>query len=277
MAEIFPLAATFANIGLFASQPDFELQFSQLQNTIIRRVNKEIKRINESGASDRQTIAKLQRDGLKLADSLPLIEAYRNGNSNNLGQIQQLLEDADTLSSALGEDDAVSQAEVDAFNAKRDEIVERLNNLYFFVLPDIVDGNTIQTLKLEIDNLNALSPVVGSKSTDQENIDATAAVSTLQNHLLTALTTTQNTVSLALDLEQNIQAKQAEILADFTDLTTVEAIRKATEIENIKGQFANLLIAISLSFETNSSFAFTLNKFLSPFRPEPGSVLNLFI
>lgn len=277
MAGIFPVAATLARIGLFATQPNFELQFAQLQNTIIRRVNKEIARINESGASRRQTVAKLQRDGLKLADLLPVVAIYRDGNSNNLGQIQQLIADAGTLFDALGPDDAVSQAEVDAFNAQRDDIVERLNNLYFFVLPDIVDGNTIQTLKLEIDNLNALSPIVGSLSGDQANIDATAAVSKLQFHLSTALTTTQNTVSLALDLEQNIQAKQAEILADFLDLTTVDAARKATEIENIKGNFANLLIAISLSFETNSTFAFQLNKFLSPFKPEPGSILNLFI
>ncbi len=277
MAEIFPLAATLARIGQFSSQPAFELQFSQLQNTIIRRVNEQIKRINERGANDRQTVAKLQRDGLKLADSLPLVEAYRNGNSNNLGQIQQLLVDAGTLADALGPDDAVSQAEVDAFNAQRDVVVDRLNNLFVFILPDIVDGNTIQTLKLEIDTLKALSPVVGSLSTDQENIDATDAVTTLQDRLLTALTATQNTIDVALNLERDIQVKQVEILADFTDLTTVEAVRKATEIENIKGQFANLLIAISLSFETNSNFAAELNKFLSPIRPAPGSILNLFI
>ena len=277
MAELFPLAAILANVGFFATRPSFELQFSQLQNTIIRRVNKEIKRLNESGASDRQRVAKLQRDGLKLADSLPLVEVYRNGNSNNLSQIQRLIEDTDILANTLGPDDAVSQAEVDAFNALRDEIVERLNNLPVLILPKIVDGKTIQTLKLRIDDLNALNPIVGSLSTDQANIDATATVLTLQSHLTTARAATQNTIDVALDLEEIIQAKQAEILADFTELTTVEAIRRATEIENIKGKFANILIAISLSFETNSNLAFELNKFLVPRRPAPGSILNLFV
>lgn len=276
MAELFPLGATLAGIAADASKPDFELRFNQLQNTIIRRVNDEIKRINETGGVNRQRVEELSREGLKLADALPVFTAFRQGNSNNLGQIQQLIEDAAVLAAALGPDDDVIQAEVDAFNAQRDAIVADLNNLFIFIHPDIVDGQVIQNLKKEIDTLNALDPVVGSKSGEPNNVTATTTVTDFQNTLNVALSVTQNTIFLTLDLEQNIQKKQAEILAEFTELTTVEAARQAQEIENIKADFANLLTAISLSFEANASFASELNKFLTPFKPAPGSVLNLF-
>ena len=73
MAELFPLGAILAKLTSEAARPSFEFRFNQLQNTIIRRVNKEIARVNESNPSNRHRVDKLRRDGLKLADSLPLI------------------------------------------------------------------------------------------------------------------------------------------------------------------------------------------------------------
>ena len=272
MAEILPLSATLANLAAVAAGPSFELRFSQLQNTIIRRVNNEIARVNASGASDRHRVEQLQRDGLKLTDALPLIEAYRQGNTNNLGQLQALLEETEALAASLGEDD-VDQSEVDAFNAQRDLIVERLNNLFIFIHPDIADGKAVQFLKQEIDTLNALSPVVGTQADNQAVIDAVAE---FENKVNTALAVTANTIDVALRLELGIQRKQAEILTEFEELTTVEQARKAQEIENIKVDFANLLTAISLTFEVNKELPAMLNKFLVPFTPQPGSILNLF-
>ncbi len=274
MAEFTPppLSATLAGILSSATRPSFELQFNQLQNTIIRRVNKEIARVNDSGGSERHRADELRRQGLKLVDALPLIEAYRAGNSLNLGQLQLLIEEASALAASLGTDD-VDQSEVDAFNAQRDVIVEHVTNLYVFIHPDVVDGKIIQSLKAEIDTLNALTPVVGTQANNQAVIDAVAS---FQDKADVALTVTQNTVDLALGIEQNLQAKQVAILTEFEELTTLEQARKAKEIEDIRIDFANLLTAISISFEVNASFAEELNKFLVPFAPEPGSILNIF-
>jgi hypothetical protein len=272
MAELFPIGATLANLAATVAAPNFELQFSQLQNTIVRRVNKEIARVNDAGASKRFEIESLRKKGLKLADALPLIQAYRQGNHNNLGQIQRLQDDAAALAASLGADD-VDQTEVDTFNAQRDEIVARLNNLFVFIHPNVVDGKAIQALKAEIDTLNALTPVVGTQADNQAVIDA---VATFQSKLNTANEVTQNTISLALHLDLNIQRRQSKILADFEELTTAEQARKAQEIENIKIDFANLLTAISLTFEANKNLPQELNKFLTPFVPQPGSILNLF-
>lgn len=277
MAELFPLGAILARIASQTARPNFEFRFNQMQNTIIRRVNKEIARVNDSSNSNRHKVEKLRRDGLKLADALPLVTAYREGNFNNLGQLERLIEDATTLTNALGADDAVDQAEVDAFNAERDLIVERLENLFFFIHPDLVDGNAIQILKDEIDTLNALAPEVGSKSGLAANQTATDAVTTFLAKADNALSVTTITVSTALDLEQKIQSDLISNQSEFVELTALDQARKVQEIENIKIDFANILSAISLSFEGNQGFAEELNKFLTPFRPAPGSILNLFV
>jgi hypothetical protein len=272
MADTFSIGATLAKLAAATAAPNFDLQFSRLQNTIIRRVNDEIARVNESGAVNKHRVEKLQRDGLKLADSLPLMAAYRVGNENNLGQLQQLIADTETLSSSLGSDD-VDQSEVDAFNAQLAVVVDRLENIYVYIHPDINDAKAIQYLKQKVDTLNALTPVVGTQADNQAVIDAVAA---FQDQTQSALDTTQNTIILALGLEENIQSNQADILAQFEELTTVDKARKTEEINNIKADYANLLTAISITFETNKNYAAELNKFLTPFTPEPGSILNLF-
>ena len=268
-----PLAATLAQVGKDSAGPNFELRFSQLQNTIIRRVNAEIKRVNDSGSVNKHKINKLQKDGLKLADSVPVLAAYRSGNENNLGQLQQLIADTETLSSSLGDDDDVDQSEVDAFNAQLAIVLDRLDKIYIYIHPDINDARAIQFLKQQVDTLSALAPVVGTKADNQAVTDAVTA---FQNKTQSALDTTQNTVQLTLNLEENIQSRQADILARFEDLTTADKARKTAEITNIKTDYANLLTAISITFETNKNFTAELNKFLTPFTPEPGSILNLF-
>ena len=276
MAELFPLASTLAQVFSANNQPSFELAFSQLQNTIIRRINDEIERVTEEASTDRNRIEKLQRDGLKLSKSLPAITAYRKGNFFNQGQLDNLIDQALTLADSLGPDDAVDAAEVAAFNAQRDIVVDLINEMPVYIHPNIVDGKTIQRLKDQRAILNGLAPAVGSKSGLAANIAATDAVTALQDELAVALTVTQNTVQVAVRLELSIQRQQFVVLAEFTELTDAEVIRRNIEIDNIKIDFANILTAISLSFEGNKTFAAELNKFLVPFRPEPGSVLNLF-
>jgi len=276
LAELYPIGQVLSGIAASSSRPDFEIAFSQIQNTIIRRVNDEIEKANNKSDGNKHKIIKLQRDGLRLAESLPLIEAYRTGNVNNQGTLQLLIENLTTLSASLGTDDDITQSELDAFTAQRTIVTDAIDNLFVYIHPDIVDGRAIQYLKDEIDTLNALAPELGSKSGLQANIDTTAAVDDVLAEANTALSVTQNTITLALDLEQNIQSKEAEILAEFTELTAVAAANRDIEIQNIKSSFANILTAISLTFEANANFATELNNALSPFQPEPGSILNLF-
>ena len=143
-----------------------------------------------------------------------------------------------------------------------------------FVHPDIVDGKEVQNLKDDLETIQGYTAVTGTKSVDN------AALVTNLNTLLTrsnvALTTTENTVTTALDFEQNVHTKLAGIEADITELSTLEIARKEAEIDDLRADAANLLSAISLSFDANNQFAQDITDRLKPSAPPAGSILNIF-
>ncbi|HEX9703494.1 MAG TPA: hypothetical protein VGA19_11635, partial [Rhodospirillales bacterium] len=207
-------------------------------------------------------------------DSLPILEQYRIGNANNSGQLDALFEEVIALQNTINDDNNVTADEVAAFEAQRDVVAARLKNLYVFVHPDVVDGNTILNLKEELANLTALTPVVGSL--DVDNADVTTYLSTFSAKVENALTTTENTVTVVLDLEQKIQVNFASREAKILDLTKVEQAKRDKELEDLQVDLANFLRAISISFEVNNDFADLVASGLREQKPAPGSIMNLF-
>ena len=256
-----------------ARTPQFELLFSNIQNTVIRRVNAESQKIIDGSATDRHELASLRKDGLKLANSLPIIAQFRIGNLNNSGQLTDLATETSILTAKLGSDDTITQEEVDSFNEYKQTVIDRLNNIYLFAHPDIRDGNAIPNLKESLDDLKALTPVVGTRD---DNSALFSTLSDFSSKIVTASETTSNTITTALDLEQFIQAKALDIQAHVTEMGEVETARKKEEIEDIKIKFANVLTAISVTFEMNEALSSSITNGLTAPRPEPGSVLNLF-
>ena len=256
-----------------ARTPQFELLFASIQNTVIRRVNAESQKIIDGSAMDRHKLESFYKQGLKLANAVPIIAQFRIGNLNNSGQLSALSDETAALIDKLGSDDAITQEEVDAFNEHKQVVIDRLDNIYLFAHPDIVDGNAIPNLKDSLETLRNLSPVAGTRD---DNAALFETLTDFQSKISIATSTTLNTISTALDLEQFTQAKALGIQAEITELGTVENARKKEEIEDIKIKFANILTAISVTFEMNEDVtSFVTNGLTAP-RPEPGSVLNLF-
>ncbi len=266
---------TFANLANASARVQFELQFNQIQNTLIRRFNDQVDDIEADSGALRE-IERLQKESVKLVDSLPVIEAYRQGNSNNAGALDAIIDEFTTLEKTINQDANVTAEEVTAFETQRDIVATKLDNLYIFVHPDINDGNIILKLKEDIDTLRALTPVVGALDDSGTNSNVTSTVATLKSKTETALASTQLTVATALDLEQKIQADFSSRQAELLDLTAVEQARRNEEIEDLRVETANLLRIISLSFEANANFADYVTGGLSAKKPAPGSILNLF-
>jgi len=265
--------AQFADIGQASARVQFELQFNQLQNTLIRRFNAKVDEVNARTSSKSREVETLQKQSVKLADSLPIIQAYRTGNSNNAGALDALIDEVIALQETINTDNDVTAEEVAAFEVQRDIVATKLNNLFIFFHPDIVDGDTIVNLKKQLTDLNALSPVVG---TLDDNSDVTTFLSAFKTRVETALSTTQNTIAVALDLEQKIQADFATRQTRVLELTKVEKAKRDVELQNLQVDLANFLRAISLSFEVNKDFADLVSSRLSEQPPPPGSILNLF-
>jgi len=268
------LASDLARAGQAGIRSNFEIQFNNLQNTLIGRFNEQVDTINNAQSSASHRITALQETSKKLVASLPLLEAYREGNRNNNGQLEALQEELAALRATISDDDNVTADEVAAFEAKRDEAANRLNNIYIFVHNDFNDGEVIQKLKQSHAELAALQPVVGSLSGD--NSDLTTFLTDLDNKVANAISTTSNTITSVLFLETSVQREFAVADTELLELTFEEQEKRNTRIEDLKADLGNTLRVISLSFEINSSFATALTDRLQQAPPPAGSILNIF-
>lgn len=267
-------ASDFARAAQAGTRSAFEIQFNNLQNTLIRRFNEQVDDISTEKSSSSHRIKALQEDSRELVAALPLLEEYREGNRNNFGQLEALQEELTALRATISDDNNVTAQEVADFEAKREDVVTRLNNIYIFVHEDFNDGQVIQKLKESITELEALTPVVGTL--DGDNVGVTDFLTELDNKVANAITTTSNTISSVLFLEQKLQSEFAIKDSELLELTFEEQERRKQRIDDLKVDLGNTLRVISLSFEVNASFASSLTDRLREQTPPAGSILNIF-
>lgn len=275
------LAQALAFTHQQASRPAFEYQFSQIQDTVINRLNAEIKKVNEADG-DKAHIAELQREGKKLATLIPAIDKYVFDNKNNSSRLSAIYDNITSMVGLFTDDDNISAGDLTTFNTLKAEVTTELNKLTQLTYPGVTDGDVIRKLKNEIATFEALAPVegvvdaAGTTPTTNVNLDVLTSLESLQTQTSTAQTVTNNTIYNAFDMRQDMVAKASEIQAEVTSINVVEQQKKADEIQELKDKYANMLRAISLSYESTSNYAGELSKQLSAPIPEKGSVLNLF-
>lgn len=274
------LAQTIANINQAAMGAKFELQFSQLQNTVIRRINIEIAGVNAAGGSLADEL-RLKREGKNFATQLPLIERFQFDTQTNNNRLGTIFND---ISTAIGyfADGNISSADVTNFNTTRQAAVDELNKLKQLSYVGFTDGNIIQRLKNQISTLQGLTPVVGvvdaAGTVPATNVNRAVLTSleSLQTDTSTAQTVTTNSLSNIYDMRQTITAKLSEIQADVTAINSTQQIKKLAEVDQIKRKYSVLLKSISISYQGASGLSKSLNQALTVSEPPKGSVLNMF-
>ncbi|PIW30320.1 MAG: hypothetical protein COW30_02590 [Rhodospirillales bacterium CG15_BIG_FIL_POST_REV_8_21_14_020_66_15] len=271
--KLTPFAYTFANTALNGQRVQFELQFNLLQNSLIKRFNDKVETISQTPSSVQHKIDALTKRSQALVDSLPVLQEYRQGQTNTGGALEGIFDEITVLFQTFNSDGTVDADEVAAFEAQRDIVADKINNLYIFSHPDLNDADVIKNLKADVTSIRSLTLVEGTLTPDNDAV--TNFLSSLQTEVSIAITVNQNTVSTTLDLEQKIQAEFANVDIDLLKLTSEEQARRAEKINAAEVQLGNLLRAISLSFEINSGLSEALANRLKPFTPPPGSAVNI--
>ena len=263
---------TFSQITSSAFRPAFELQFSQIQSTLISRLNDQIDGLNDDLIGDIK-IRRLKAEGEKLIQALPIVDQFLLNTRSSQGAIKEVSDNLSNLSKFLGADDSVKPDEVDAFKVQRDAIAEQINNIFIFSNVDIPNFNAVKELKDQLTAFKSLSPVVGTKA---DNLAVTDGITDLTSRSFNAEALVAITIEQALDISLNIQRDFVDIDADILEVESIAFAEKQTQIDNLKARTANLLQVFSLAFEGQAIFAETLAKSLKPQAADPGSILNIF-
>jgi hypothetical protein len=267
-----PFSYTLASTTLNAQKVQFELQFNLLQNSLINRHNATIEKIATTPDSVQNRIDDLSKRQKKLVDALPALQDFRQGNLNNMGALEKIFDEITVLFQTFNQDETVTAEEVAAFEAQRDNVAQKIENLYIFTHNDINDGKVVQRLKEDVAEIRALTVTAGTLDSNSAVSDSLTA---LQSEVSVAITVTQNTASTALDLQQSIESRFANIDAELIGLTSEEQARREQEISDAEVVLGNLLRALSLSFEINSGLSQALTSRLKPLTPPPGSAVNI--
>jgi hypothetical protein len=278
-------AEAFAKLGSLQARPQFDYGFRNLQNSLIRRLNEKIQGAQDPTA-DRAVLHELDRKARSLAETGDLANKYVFGMQSNYGKIGELIESAASLSTLLSADDDdtnITAAEAENFNTAKDKLVEDMRNLYVLKFPSIADGNRIEAIQDLADTLEGYTVTEGAidpEGTENPNLNREIYdfVNELEGKLSSSQTAIENVIFAAHHYVESSRKKLVEIEAEKYDITIVQAAEKTREIEDLQIQYANLVRAISISFEVradqNEQFAAQLN---GSQRPEIGSILNLFI
>ncbi len=267
--DTISMAEQMVRISNLAAGPSFELSFSIAQNTVLDRLDKEIAELQEQKVSTGAT-ALLEVNISRLKNDAGEINAFAARAKSNRITTQDIITD---LSSLVGLADSSTVAEFDAQLAATIARIEKLETP-LFELYGAPDG----LRKVKADALAQLNGLV------HNNFATTGDVTSVQSTLNSlsadfggALVITTINADAGFNLSQDTNAKIADIDAEITAITLGEQATKIDDIEEQKKRAAQILTALSLSFEASQALTDYITQ-ATIFKPEidPGSILNIF-
>ncbi len=270
-------AQSFASVQLAAARPSFELQFNNLQNAVIDRLND---KINEATADD-GLVNKI--DSFLLSQEKKLrrfqgdLELFTFNNGRNINAVGELARQLDDLATALDGGDTTT------FN----NILKTIDN---------VIGNTVVTNGTsigiyisdgiqEIRRDGLLTYDDGGTATKATSLSDFADTAEAESAITSAIAKISQISDILL-----LKAEGAEVLRQKTGSNlssailqiqaaqTAEEAEKAAEIAKIREEYAQLLNMISLAFESSQVFSEQLSaRLFSPDSVPPGSAVNILL
>lgn len=279
------IASALMNANQASSQSQFELRFNQMQNTVSRRINAEILKI-QNDPGDRVKAWELERDAKELIERSPELGQYIWDTQVNNGRLDSIYTAIGTaLAAFTSEDDitnmtAAEQATIAAQVETISDNMYYLKELNFH--DEIIDNNLIQGLKDQRDTLNSYTPVEGtidgegSGSPTNNNRNLYDLLTSLQSEVESAVAMGATTQYIATDLQIDMQSDFNVIQAEKLEMEVVENNAKVQQVEELKLKYSNFLKAISVSFEVQQGLSTQLAQSANGFTPPQGSILNLF-
>ena len=262
----------------------FEVRFNQIQNTVIRRLNDKIDKLDTQDENKYVKID-LRREFNAGINALPVIQRYLLDNQSNEDRLSDMSDAVAALRDTFADDgdaDNVTQDEVDSFISRRDAIVDSINELWVLTHPDFTDPFALQDLKNDVDTIAAWTPVVGvvdpegTEPATNDNRSIYEAANILLTKVNATHSATATTVAMTFTLEQSLQGKLADIDAQLLEVDVLAQQKKIAEINDLKAENANLLQAISISFEASQGLTTYLANGLAGKVQNEDTVMQLF-
>lgn len=262
----FSVGKALADLNTISARPNFELQFSILQNSLLDRMSEKI-----DAYADDTTVnnvdAFLTLESKRLNRIIPFIDTYDKETTRNYLITNGLVDDLNSLEalasggSAAEFDDLVNQIDADL------QKVKTVNGLVIGL--NVKDGLTaIQADGLGISNYASYG----------DDASRETAVSDARAKIEIALSVLTLNLESARDFKSSVQTNIVGVTLQIEAVQIADQTEKLAEIEKLRTESGRLLEALSLAFEVNAARAETLSDaLLNPPTFNNGTVLDLLV
>ena len=272
-----PFAKAFASLGVQAQRPAFELQFNNLQNALIGRLNTKIDKANEDLELENNVDIFLRNKEKELVRFHNSLQDFTFDNSRNINAVGELASQLDALSTAL---DAGDTETFDRVLAKINQIVgnTRVTNGYtvgIYIADGIHEIRRDGLLQFDNEGTAEKANTYSDFANEAEiNVSITSALAKLSTSAEILVLKGEAAEGLRQRTSKNLNSTILQIKA----AQTANKAAKAEEIAKLRDEYSQLLNVISLAFETSNTLAKELSsKLFSPNHVPPGSTVNLFL
>lgn len=272
-------ALGLANVQSQAARPNFNLQFNNLQNQIIDRLNQKITEIQQVKTnSGMKTL--LQSERQKLVQVAEGVEPVRQSVVTNSYILSTMSDLIGQLNGAVAAADAGDPTEFDRLLAGLNDTSDKIQ---------VTDGSAIGLWvgdgsdKLKRDGLLQTTNPDGTKaraitfSDFASTTDALGAITDAMYHLSNVQNSSQVRADVLAGIMETTSTSIQKIDAQLQIQDTADLVSQAAEITKVKQQYSYMLQSLSLSFEGSQSMADALGaQLLGGASVDRGSVMNLF-
>lgn len=270
-----------ADVAQMSMRPTFELQFSLLQDQVIKRLNTEIEQSNQSTKKVDAFLvlekARLQR----LTEGMDKFHVDAGRNHNTLADMNDLFTELQGHLTAMADDSADSSA-FDAVLAKLNGAADYLINVDGTTTGIIFEDGTRGirdngALRFDNGDGSGRSHKATSFADFGTKAKASAAISEAVSRLYAAQIQTDLKIETIVGLDEKAGMQIAEVTLEIEAAKTAAQGEKAAAIAKLKDKYAQMLNAMSIAFEGSAAQSdYFAKHLLAQSEVQPGSVMNLF-
>lgn len=262
----FSVAKALVNLNTVAARPNFELQFSILQNRLLDRISDKIEKFNDDTTVN-NVDAFLTLESKRLGRLVPLVEKFESDTTNNYLIANGLVDDLNSLEALASGGNA----------ATFDDLLGRIN-------ADLQKVKTVNGLAIGLNVKDGLTTIqsngmgISDYASYGDNASRETAVSDARAQIEAALAVLVINLDAARDFKSSVQSKTVSVTLQIEAVQIADKAEKLGEIEKLREESGQLLQILSLAFETNLARSQALSdQLLNPPKFNNGTILDLLI
>ena len=263
-AGFFSVARTLGRLAVIAQRPNFELQFSILQNKLIDQLAEKIEKLNDKSIVNNVDVF-LGLEKKRLQRLTPLIDRFKNQTFMKMTITNGVIDNLGTLKTLASGSDATA---FDNLLAKIDKELLSIRKVSGLAIGfNVRDGRgRVRDEGLGISDFNSYADAT------ERNDAVSAALSKLESGVLVLL----SNLDAINTFQESVGSKLLSVTLQIEAVQLADTGEKIAEIKKLQFKHSQFLNALSLAFEINQARAELLTEMLlEPPRVGKGTVLDI--